>query len=275
MAWIPPYLVTNTWGTCTAKIRGSGTRVSAIDLLASFDQLGSRCQNGFFYYDNGWIDAQLNGRTGWKRDTTGKAQEWYSNETVSHTGSQPPDWVALPLGAKATPRKLKGRTANGIAEKVPDGIEKRQSPIGKYIGTIPGSPSSFRIFRGARVVIGGPPDSAFLPEKALFAIGRVLDNIKSNSGTGVVRGGVETISGSTVNALAIVAQLNTVGNNWKNLYKNIGRGTIEGVMLAAFSNMLSDHLNAGVYHVYNKYNDVLFSVIINGVTGLLSSLPTS
>ncbi|KAF3104357.1 hypothetical protein TWF102_002999 [Orbilia oligospora] len=139
-------------------------------------------------------------RLPWKRDTTEKAQEWYPNETVSHTESQPPGWVALRLDGKVTPRKLKGRTANGIAEK---GAGWSQS---SHLRT-PGSLISLR------------------------------------------QGG---ISGSTVNALAIVTQLNAFENGWRDLYKNLGRGMIEGVMLAAFSNILSADLNAGVYHVYNN-----------------------
>ncbi|KAF3174041.1 hypothetical protein EYR41_004271 [Orbilia oligospora] len=121
-----------------------------------------------------------------------------------------------------------------------------------------------RVPDGARVVIGGPPGPSFLYDKAVSAIGRMLDNISSNPAAGkvVVRGGVETVSGSTVNTLAIVTQLNAFENGWRDLYKNLGRGMIEGVMLAAFSNILSADLNAGVYHVYNKYDTVLFSTII-------------
>ncbi|KAF3157628.1 hypothetical protein TWF569_000193 [Orbilia oligospora] len=216
MAWIPPYLVTNTWGACTAKIRGNRTRVGSIYLLASFDQLDGFHGRGIRL----------------RRRKNGTQTRRYPIPNLSRLVGSLYAWMG-----RSHPGSSKEEQRTELQKRVPD---------------------------GARVVICGPPGPSFLYDKAVSAIGRMLDNISSNpaAGKAVVRGSVETISGSTVNALAIVTQLNAFENGWRDLYKNLGRGMIEGVMLAAFSNILSADLNAGVYHVYNKYDTILFSTII-------------
>ncbi|KAF3147246.1 hypothetical protein TWF703_000086 [Orbilia oligospora] len=172
MAWIPPYLVTNTWGACAAKIRGNRARVGSIYLLASFDQLGSGCQNGFLYHDNGWIDARKNG-TQTRR---------YPIPNLSRLVGSLYAWMG-----RSHPGSSKEEQRTELQKRVPD---------------------------GARVVICGPPGPSFLYDKAVSAIGRMLDNISSNpaASKAVVRRSVETISSSTVNALAIVTQLNAFEN---------------------------------------------------------------
>jgi hypothetical protein len=68
IAWVPAGQTTSNYGDCEAVLVGwqQGYAIQAIDLLASFDQLGSRCQHGYFMYNNGQtVTGSLSGHAGW------------------------------------------------------------------------------------------------------------------------------------------------------------------------------------------------------------------
>lgn len=70
-------------------------------LLSSFDILVSRCQNGYYYYDDGWLNANIRGHANRKRDTTmasDSAIDLSSSSLVQWETPESPEPLPLAVG---------------------------------------------------------------------------------------------------------------------------------------------------------------------------------
>ncbi|KAK6334953.1 hypothetical protein TWF718_010394 [Orbilia javanica] len=267
-AWVPPYIISQSWGTCTAKIRGSGSGnvVPAIALISSFEQLGSRCQNGYFYYDSGYINAELNGKSGWKRDAPAEVKReitWNTTESIPHYESKEPEWLAS---------RRQGKVDEEEEPSARNKLAKRAS--GTYIIALTGRAGTFTLYRGAQTIIGPHPGADVLVADMYNAVFDLVEGGLSNTGNFLLRTGIDVTSGSTVNVLALATQLGKY-STWDQMFTSFGdRGDIVRRLInAAVVNWDSEQLTAGVYHVYDKFNDVVFSVVLNGITGTTTNLP--
>ncbi|KAF3938702.1 hypothetical protein ABW19_dt0208793 [Dactylella cylindrospora] len=70
-AHIPTAPLAHTFGTCQAGIQATGgeKRIQGTNLLLSYAQIGARCQDGYFSYENGAVDGTLKGQAYWKRSS--------------------------------------------------------------------------------------------------------------------------------------------------------------------------------------------------------------
>ncbi|KAK6511557.1 hypothetical protein TWF481_000472 [Arthrobotrys musiformis] len=270
-SWVPPYIITQSWGSCTAKLRGSGSGnvVPAIALISSFEQLGSKCQNGYFYYDSGYINAELNGKSGWKRDAPTEIEletTWNTTESIPHYESKEPEW-------------LSSRYKGGKSKEEPEPSAARsrlaKRANGKYISSLTGRAGTFQLYRGTQTIIGNHPGADVLVVDMYNVVLDLVDGALTNTGTYLLRSGIDVTSGSTVNVLAIAIQLGGQYSSWQQMFNSFGDGgdLARALINSAVVNWDGEQLTAGVYHIYNRFNDVVFSLILNGVTGSTGNLP--
>ncbi|KAF3917941.1 hypothetical protein ABW20_dc0109937 [Dactylellina cionopaga] len=267
-AWIPPNVISHSWGVCTAKIRGSGKGnvVAAINLLASFEQLGARCQNGYFYYDQGFINAELNGHAGWKRDTIefeGGVKTWNTTESIPHYESEQPEW----FHEEKEEQPVERSTSNELAKRAPQG---------KFVTSLTNRAGTFALWRGTQVGSNLHPGSNVLVTEMYNVILDLVDGALTNTGTYILRSGLDTQSGSTVNVLALAIQLSGHYSSWQDMFNKFGDSgdLARSLIYSAVNNWSGEDLTAGVYHVYNRFNDVVFSLILNGVGGTVTGFPS-
>ncbi|KAK6360534.1 hypothetical protein TWF730_006675 [Orbilia blumenaviensis] len=267
-SWIPPNIISRSWGGCTAKVRGSGSGnvVPAIALVSSFEQLGSRCQNGFFYYDSGYINAELNGHAGWKRDTSSTELQlettWNTTESIPHYESGKPDWLSPHLPEEGQNGPSKGHK-----------LAKRAT--GTFIGSEANRAGTFRLYRSATVIVGSHPGALVLVVEMYNVILDLIDAALTNTGSSILRAGLDATSGSTVNVLALAVQLSGGFNSWQTMFNSLGDSgqLVRDLIYIAVNDWSGAGLTAGVYHVYNRFDDVVFSFILNGVAGSLGPFP--
>ncbi|KAF3308520.1 hypothetical protein TWF173_001162 [Orbilia oligospora] len=252
-AWVPPNIITQSWGSCTAKLRGSGSGnvVPAIALISSFEQLGSKCQNGYFYYDSGFINAELNGKSGWKRDAPVTEIElettWNTTESIPHYESKEPEWLSSRRHGKEEEEEPSIRSK----------LTKRAN--GRFITSLTGR-------AGADVLV----------VDMYNVVLDLVDGALTNTGKYLLRTGIDVTSGSTVNVLALAVQLGGKYSSWQQMFNSFGDGgdLARGLINSAVVNWDGEQLTAGVYHIYDRFNDVVFSLILNGVTGATGGFPT-
>ncbi|EPS42682.1 hypothetical protein H072_3325 [Dactylellina haptotyla CBS 200.50] len=270
-AWIPPYFINYAWGNCNARIRGSdnGNVVPAINLLASFEQLGSRCQNGFFYYDGGWIDAELNGHAGFKREAASPERvdeakvTWNTTEWVPHYNSKKPNW--FPFNEEKEDKDDHPRLNSTRLTK--------RDQIAQYSN----SAGTWTLLRTASVVIGYPPQYYTLVGSMISETGYLIDDAISYTGNDVWVTGVDAPNGSTVNTIGLALQLSTEQfPNWAALFNNFGdRGYVAKQLLSsAATDYYASKFTGAIYHIQDRYGNVVFSVMINGVTGNVGGFPS-
>ncbi|KAK6528849.1 hypothetical protein TWF694_004083 [Orbilia ellipsospora] len=281
-AWIPPSALSYSWGACTANIYGkdNGYAVPALNLIASFEQLGSRCQNGFFYYDSGYIDAELQGRAGWWRRKTRRSNKpkiagshdaattWNTTEEIPHYISPKPD--KFPFNVKPV-KNGEGQEDKGKNSR----LAKRQN--GVFVQQVSNGFTTWSIYRGAQVVAGRHPSAYNLVGEGLNALSALIDGAIGNNGNELLTQGVDTTSGSTVNVLAFAVQLGGKYSSWQNLFNSFGDGrTLPRTLLsAALNDWDAAGFTGGIYHVYDSNLDVVFSILINGVVGSVDGFPSS
>ncbi|KAF3134233.1 hypothetical protein TWF594_008786 [Orbilia oligospora] len=269
-AWVPPNIITQSWGSCTAKLRGSGSGnvVPAIALVSSFEQLGSRCQNGYFYYDSGFVNAELNGKSGWKRDAPATEIElettWNTTESISHYESKEPEWLSSRRHGKEEEEELSTRSR----------LTKRAN--GRFITSLTGRAGTFQLYRGTQTITGPHPGADVLVVDMYNVVLDLVDGALTNTGKYLLRTGIDVTSGSTVNVLALAVQLGGKYSSWQQMFNSFGDGgdLARGLINSAVVNWDGEQLTAGVYHIYDRFNDVVFSLILNGITGTTGGFPT-
>ncbi|KAK6522621.1 hypothetical protein TWF281_002058 [Arthrobotrys megalospora] len=108
------------------------------------------------------------------------------------------------------------------------------------------------------------------------AILDLVDGALTNTGTYLLRTGIDAQSGSTVNVLALAVQLSGIYRNWQDMFNSFGDGgdLARALMHEAVNNWSGEELTAGVYHIYNRFGDVVFSLILNGITGSATNFPS-
>jgi len=120
--------VVNTFGGCKASVQAMGgtKMVHGSALLLSFAQIGARCQDGYFSYENGAIDGSLKGQAHWKRDD-GKLPEAASRPKLKPRNMHIPPknqpqrsyTVSARMGHDGSVYHLLRVSAHGVSELVP------------------------------------------------------------------------------------------------------------------------------------------------------------
>lgn len=281
---VPGHKITYQYGNCHAELFGKnhGYSVKAQNLLSSFGQLAARCQNGWFYYDNGWVGGAIGGRAGWKRDAQEDSMSYLSKNTIftwdeAESAEQlpPPEDLVFDADLNST-----NDTGDSIVKRQHSReLTPRASPVGELLYKEVVKNSVFHLYRGT-----GYRNPTQHPMNYNFhfgvypVVGAIINSAKANYGSGVLRNGLAQPSGSAVNAMALVAQLNTgVFSNWDKLAKFLDGEFLTSVMGVLMSKAVYDMVNedwtGAVYHIYNAYSQVVVTFVFNGVSGLVSSLP--
>lgn len=238
-------------------------------MISSFEQLGSRCQSGYFYYDSGYINAELNGKSGWKRDAPTEIEletTWNTTESIPHYESKEPEWLSS--------RYRGGEEEEGTGPSNENRLTKRAN--GKYITSLTSRAGTFQLYRGTQTIIGPHPGADVLVVNMYNVVLDLVDGALTNTGNYLLRSGIDATSGSTVNVLALAVQLGGKYSNWRQMFNSFGDGgdLARSLINAAVVNWDGEQLTAGVYHIYDRFNDVVFSLILNGVTGNTAGFPT-
>ncbi|KAH7364662.1 hypothetical protein BKA65DRAFT_472977 [Rhexocercosporidium sp. MPI-PUGE-AT-0058] len=293
-AWIPPYSISWRHQSCTATIKGTGNVVWALNLIASFDQLGARCQNGYFYYDAGWLDANIQGHAGWKREISSAENEtetaslpasiqeenkratshWVIQENVTYSTASAADIKMHLEEARSSLRRLSMRIARRDGG---DGVLARAMG-GTYLGSISNNGKIFAMYRAATVVLNGlTPNSRDLAATLVEWMGDAFDGVITSTTAGLINTGADGIEGAHSVSASIAAQLSHV-SNWRDLFNYFGSGTdvVVEFMERATNDWANNGYTAAVYHVYDTHGeDVMISFMINGLAGVNNALPAS
>jgi hypothetical protein len=268
--WVPPYAITYKAGGCTARLKATdgGYAIATVNLLASFVQLDKNCQNGYFYYDDGYIDANLQGHTGWKREIDGDddsefnvdnstgitdmphggMREWTIEEDITVFPNTTDARAGVHIGSRVAARAIRGTRINS-----------RSSNIGVV-----------SLFRGASFTITGITELYSMSMNMVTRLFDLTNAALTNTGHNILHNGLASPTGSTVCVLAVAVQLGGVYSSWQDLNNALGDS---GTDMATFLiNAVQDHQSNGytasVYHCYKQATeDVLFSVIVNLVSG--------
>lgn len=271
-AWIPRGTISYTSGSCTASIQGSGDVVWAVNLLASFDQLGARCQDGGFNWDLN-LYGSLRGVAGWKTSDGEAVSEGYAFKS---NGEE--EWVRY--GTDSVPAYLKGNatTANTILTQRAGrgGSLIKRGPPGTVISTRPVGGAAYVLYRGASVLLDQiRPVLYSLLDDVEEQAGNMINANLQSVGTAVQKCGVSSPNGSTSTSVALVMQLGAEAT-WKALFQRMNGGeTVKDFVWDVLNDFFNPKkLSGGVYHVYDSTGtDVVVSFIVNGVTGTVSGFP--
>lgn len=288
-AWIPQQPIRNRWGNCEALLRAphssSGAVVSSLSLYASFDQLGSRCQNGYFYYDNnGWITAELTGRAGVKRS---------ENETELQSMEEE-DIPELPVDGKITWSidekvvRLEDKALR-TAPRAPPALSKR-APAGTHIYSVVGgvaiSSRIYRLYRDAAFTLDPiKPSQGVLQANLGMKATNFADDVAATTSRRVisvgswlqVASGVPGASTVHVEAGAVTFSIEAPDNSWQALLNNMGTHVLAGATAAAVGDWRGGNTymyrSCGIYYIYNPDDWKLIRIVVNGFRGSDSALP--
>lgn len=286
---VPARLVENSYGRCRATLKTRhGNSVLITQLLSSYDQLASRCQNGFFYYDDGWLNAELQGQSGFKvkkrrdfgniEDANKAEVRWETEETVEQI-PLPPATTEEPKSDENTKRADETSDAFTSVNKRQHtkDILRRARPTGTFILTSNVNGRVYTLYRGTGFIAGGLSATSYLiPQMWPVRLIQMLERVRNSGGNDIIRDGIALATGSTVNAIAIAVQLGK-HPNWQTLITTVGGqgGVIGEMMASALYNLQKHGYTGAVYHIYDSFQDVIVTFIMNGVTGQVSALPPS
>ncbi|KAJ2977988.1 hypothetical protein NQ176_g4062 [Zarea fungicola] len=281
---VPNRKVTDSFESCAVDLTSDGRSLKPRTLLVVYNQLASRCQNGWFYFDNGWMGGGVHGHAGWKRDVENStAAGFFDIESTKDSVVQwelPDSIESFPL-PEASPEESGVERSNDTQHDVELGT--RALTFGQLIRTEHFRHRVIRIFRGTGVQLAGQhPISHQIQAASIFVIANMFDRGATGFYGGRLRDGIAQPDGSTVDALAMVAQLNNgVFASWLQLYNTVSGSVQEGVgdfgllMARGLDDMRNNGFLAGVYHLYDQFDNLIVSFIINGVTGTVAPFPSS
>ncbi|KAF3904796.1 hypothetical protein ABW20_dc0103835 [Dactylellina cionopaga] len=289
---LPPDTLYFGYGSCVADLRGSGSGVSvaAGSLFASFNQLVARCQHGWFFYDSGWINAELSGHSGWKKrsldipygprpappreETLDKLRErqrqskftWNTTEVIPHHSD------VVRLGEHSLDDK-------NITESNST-LSKRQDWRGVEIFRFDnGDPNNFFvIWRFLATGVAQPPsDPNFLADTRVgiwdmmsLAYAVADHTIRGSAGEALIDGHTNSI------AMTAALGLSFRANGWRSAMLGIGGLTnayfVGTVMFDDWKLQASQTI---LYQLTDRYGNLIWRFTINSVIGTTSALPPS
>lgn len=283
-ASIPSWKAYESHGNCKVNIQTKqGSSVKISDLLSSFDQLASRCQNGYFYYDSSrWLNAEVQGHSFSKR--SGDGNETATDDDDDGGDGDLNDNKRLPTAAITWTQEELVKPLAIEETSAPEQTTKRQHTkdlivraevFGTYVRREQIRGRSFSLFRTTgfvadRMLPAYTDIVEFFPPRLVQMIRGNL----ANTGQNILRIGIAQSNQASVAALAVAFQLGSY-SNWQAMFQNMGdQGTLMGIMFGhALDNFKAEYLTGGVYNLYNEHNDVVVTIILNGVEGRVSALP--
>ncbi|KAJ2975818.1 hypothetical protein NQ176_g5304 [Zarea fungicola] len=261
---------------CTASFRSTGGfSVSASALLSSFNTLVAQCQNGWFYYDSGWLNANIRGHAGWKRSDG--SLNITDDPDFPHDGirqwSSPDSPEQLPLPpTKET--DLSDKIPHDQGENLGKSLYVRTEPVGLKLGTWSSvAGNAYILYRSTAVTLNGLSPTVYtLQQSFLPRIGDLIDDSLTTVGNAVARTGFALQNGSTVDVICATMQLGVHFDGWQAFFNYLGDSgqMIKDIFFEAFANYFSNTLTAAVYHIYDANSEVVLSIILNGVKGQVS-----
>ncbi|KAK6527683.1 hypothetical protein TWF694_004664 [Orbilia ellipsospora] len=293
-SWFPADPLYYGYGSCVADIRGigDGSSVSALNLMSSMDQLGSRCQNGWFFYDSGWINGELRGHAGFKKRNAetpllpseynlrkesleslrerqrNSKYTWNITENVPYGGNvSRPDWYSpdgKPNDNHPTVKLNKRQPLPWVGEE-----------IFRYDN---GDQNTFwRVMRmGVRAIAAPPQDPTFLRRVDDTIFDLMYDAYQAADGS-IRNGPTDATVGPIVHALVLTARLGIFfkNNGWRSAIEGIGgldRAYLVGAR--AFADWRTLGCNSAFYHIVDRAGNIVFRFVINGVIGNTDPLPS-
>lgn len=275
---LPRAIIESTYGSCKAQITSTnGGSVSTGALLSSFDQLAARCQNGYFFYDSGWVNANIQGHAGWKRD------ESNGNVTIIDL----PENVQLPTGAKyewETPTspvqgsiEVDSAPESHVERGHVKSLSRRAKPVGQRLWSGSAGRNAYELYRGTVAKLAGMTYHNVIVQQVEDAAKDLIDRAVTNRGSAILRVGVDQQEGATARVLTLAMQLAGGFNSWQALFNSMGDGgdMVTDMIAVSCADVIGYHLTGAAYNLYNHRGDVVLSFILNGVGGTGSALPSS
>lgn len=265
--YVPSGGFSSKWGRCTSTLKGSNTPVSVVNLISSFNQLGSRCQNGYFFYDDRWLTGTLAGIAGWKRDVIDNTTALSFNNTGATTTAEELENTPPPL--------------NNTSTHIPPPVHRlntRQSRT--YISGHGTNIGVLHVFRVASYIA----PQLYTPNYPMIdnLVTRIIDIVYlagTTTHNRVLTAAVDGTTGSTVVVATLAMQLEGGFDSWQTFFNRIGMHNEEAarfMLLDSVVDWRGNGFDASVYQVVSSATgNVLVQFIINAVNGQASSLPSS
>jgi hypothetical protein len=262
-AWFPNYGISYGYGSCTAVITASNNRLWAMNVMASFNQLGARCQSGGFQYDNGFLYASLLGTNQRKRDLHRNATDdnhlldtddfqWTTDEDVYNITS----------------------FSNTTLEADETNLRKRANP-GQIFRRVPGKTGS----PGVNVLVHATGSVANIVAQHHEAAARLISADRDlfaaaarNNAAWIMNTGTAVNTGSSVNALATAMRLDDGWRTWAEMLNFFGDG-VSVLVTAAVEDFFNSDYTSAIYHIVEDSWEPVISFIIAGVAGVIGALP--
>ncbi|KAK6523128.1 hypothetical protein TWF694_006023 [Orbilia ellipsospora] len=298
LIFFPPDYLYFGYGRCTVDVRitgySVGMNVAPENIQDSFSQLFSRCQNGWFYYDWGWLNAEIRGHSGWKKRSIetpyGPRPARTSEETLKSLRAKYSQSKLTWNSTEDIPHYPAGKPFNETTETHAEvknnsnsnynaTIEKRQNPVWGteiYKFTVNGALYYIYVFKASGVA-QPPTDGNFL-FNVRNSIWDMMWDAYAVAQSGVRGTKQEALINGHTNAVAMVAQLGSffVKNGWKDAILGVGgldnAYHIGTVMFDDWKERQSEKV---IYHLTNGVRECIWRFTVNGIIGTTSSLPTS
>lgn len=273
---VPSRRVGTNFEACQADISSDGRTVAARTLLVVYNQLAARCQDGWFYFDNGWMGGGVHGKGGFKVNSNNST----SGFDIGSTENSVDQWE-LPDDIESFPLPEASPEASVNGSQPTDDLAARALTFGQLVRTEHFRNRVLRMYRGTGFSAAGQHPFQFsIVDASVFVIANMFNRAATGFYGGILRDGLARPDGSTTDVVAMVAQLNNgVYPNWISLYNTVSGGVNDGVnnfglmMSYALSDVKNHGFTSGVYHIYDQFDNLIVSMIINGITGTVAPFP--
>lgn len=273
-AMMPSSLETEVQGRCRVQIKAkSAMRVNIGDLLISFDQLISRCQNGYFYYDNGF-NANVQGHAGWKRNEANAVNQ--DGIDFPHGGlsewKTPEEPLFLPPLADSLEESHTSSKRQHVKELV-----ARAAPSGQRIINTRSRGIYYTLYRTVDKSIHGLTRVA--PGLTQFFSSRARDMI---SDALAVTNNIERRTSLAYNqrneqahAIGVAIKISNGKRSWQQLFNGWGDSgdSAADLLDEALSDFYNNGYTSAVYTIWNERSEELVTYVLNRVVGLTTPFP--
>lgn len=279
---VPSSLETFTRGSCRVQMKGKGTRRVAVSaLLSSIDQLVRRCQHGWFYYGNdGWLNFNIQGRAGWKRNADANADavdeldvDFPHGGPIQWKTLESPDSLNLPAATPLDSINTKRQHAKGLVVRAPpDG----PYPSGLRLTGLTSGGFHYSLYRTAQYSMSGLVRIA--PQLTEFFSRTVSDMVSDalvENNAAIQIASIANNDGRLSHAIGLVAKFGHGPRTWQALFNRWGDGgfATNELMADALDNFYREGFTSAVYHIWNEKRKHYISFTINRVVGTNDPFP--
>lgn len=273
-----------TVGNCKAQLASkTGGLVPFTAVAGSYSQVLARCDQGWWYWDNGKVGGNFSLRT---KRSEGEV-DGVVREIPEHEAAKPPSTVdtkqqedvyeAKEHGG-VTPKDDSTSTSDLQRAHVRD-LVPRSPKITKFMKTFVTATNlakAYELWQGSFFAFQEKLTYRIIRQHFRDRVGDMVDRALTNLGSDVLGTEIGQNEGSEVRAMAIELQLSIGLESWNSLFNAMGDGgdAAKQMIQYAIAHTMNSGVAAAVYHVYD-HNDVVMSILINGVQPLAGPIPNN